>query len=71
MSLRSRRIISSMTAEAKAEADKRRSEGRDPVTGKKAGGKPAPCPQCEVKPPADRKPGGGGAGGGKGGGEAA
>jgi hypothetical protein len=76
MSLRSRRIDSSMTAEAKALAEKRLREGKDPVTGKNEGGKTAPCPRCEVKQPAqapDKKPGGfsGSGGPGKGGGEAA
>lgn len=57
-----------MTAEAKAEADKRKSEGKDPVTGKKEGGKAAPCPKCEVKPPASfPKKGGADGNDGKGG----
>jgi hypothetical protein len=64
MSLRDRRLLSSKTAEAKAEAEKRVSEGKDPVTGKREGGKPAPCPRCEVGPsaPASGRKGGGGMG---------
>ncbi|MDR1469325.1 MAG: hypothetical protein LBT00_08540 [Spirochaetaceae bacterium] len=49
MSLRDRRVISSMTPEAKAKAQRLESEGRDPVTGKKEGAKASPCPACEVK----------------------
>jgi hypothetical protein len=69
MSLRDRRIVSSMTVQARVEADKRKSEGKDPITGKKEGATTAPCPRCEIRQPTP--PSGGGKGGGGKGGEAA
>jgi hypothetical protein len=70
MSLRERRILSSMTQEAMAKAEKLKAEGKDPVTGKKKGGKTVPCPKCEVgktEPPSGRKSGTTGTTGGTGG----
>jgi hypothetical protein len=48
MSLRGR-IISAKTPEAARKAAKLAAEGKDPVTGKKAGVKG--CPDCEIKQP--------------------
>jgi hypothetical protein len=49
MSLRERRLMSSMTPEARAKAEKLRTEGKDPITGRKPGKKAAPCPACEIE----------------------
>jgi hypothetical protein len=38
-----------MTPEAKAKAEKLRAQGKDPITGRKPGAKPAPCPACEIE----------------------
>ena len=56
MSMRDRRILSSMTQEARAKAQKLQAEGRDPITGRKEGVKAAPCPACEVKAAKPRPP---------------
>jgi hypothetical protein len=54
-----------MTPEAKAKAEKLRSEGKDPITGRNPDKKSAPCPACEIKkaaetakaePPSGNKP---------------
>ena len=61
MSLRDRRIVSSVSPEAAAIAAKRIAEGKDPVTGKKCDEHKPGCPTCEVKPGRKEKHGEGGA----------
>jgi hypothetical protein len=51
MSIKARRLVSSMTPEAKAKARQLETEGKDPITGRKPGAKAARCPSCEVKRP--------------------